>query len=141
LSARSHHDRLDKMVVQEANGWWNGDLRQHHANLRTRLKGKQARDTIPSESRLQHPRVLHRVYSDLVEPIQTQSRSGEQYILDGNTHFVKVKLLRLKSETAVAPKHLIERAEVETGKRLTYFRSDGGSEYGSNGLATYIESK
>ena len=54
---------------------------------------------------------------------------------------MKVKLLRLTSETAVALKHLIERAEVETGKRLTYSRSDGGSEYGSNDLATYIESK
>jgi len=48
--------------------------------------------------------------------------------------YVKVKLLRSKDETCKALKALIERAEVETGERVNYFRSDGGGEFGSKEL-------
>jgi Reverse transcriptase (RNA-dependent DNA polymerase)/gag-polypeptide of LTR copia-type/GAG-pre-integrase domain len=108
------------------------------------LEGKQTRDIIPKESSTKHPRILHRIYSDLCGPMQTQSRHGEFYFLtfiDGNTHYVKVKLLKSKNEACTALKTFIERAEVETGERVNYFRSDGGGEYGSKELATYFESK
>ena len=108
------------------------------------LEGKQTRDQIPKESSTKHPRILHRIYLDLCGPMQTQSRHGELYILtfiDGNTHYVKVKLLKSKAETCAALKALIEHAEVETGEHVNYFRSDGGGEYGSKELATYFESK
>ena len=108
------------------------------------LEGKQTRDEIPKESTTKHPRVLHRIYSDLCGPMQTQSRHGELYFLtfiDGNTHYVKVRLLKSKAETCALLKALIERAEVETGERVNYFRSDGGGEYGSRELAAHFESK
>ena len=76
--------------------------------------------------------------------MQTQSHQGELYILtfiDGNTHYVKVKLLKLKAETCEALKALIENAEVETGECLNYFHSDGGGEYRSKELASYFEPK
>jgi hypothetical protein len=55
--------------------------------------------------------------------------------------YVKVKLLRTKDKTCATLKAFIERAEVETGERVNYFRSDSGGEYGSKVLATYFESK
>ena len=61
--------------------------------------------------------------------------------IDGNTHYVKVKLLKSEDETCAALKALIEHAEVETGERVNYFCSDGGGEYRSKELATYFESK
>ena len=61
--------------------------------------------------------------------------------IDGNTHYIKVKLLKSKAETCTALKALIERAKVETGEHVNYFRSDGGGEYRSKELATYFESK
>ena len=76
--------------------------------------------------------------------MQTQSCHGKLYILtfiDGNTHYVKVKLLKSKAETCEVLKALIKRAEVETGEHLNYFHSDGGGEYGSKELASYFESK
>lgn len=76
--------------------------------------------------------------------METESRQREKYFLtfiDGNTHYVKVKLLRTKGETCAALKAFTERAEVETGERVNYFRSDGGGEYGSKVLAMYFESK
>jgi len=48
---------------------------------------------------------------------------------------VKVKLLRTKDKTCATLKAFIERAEVETGERVNYFRSDSGGEYGSKVLA------
>ena len=108
------------------------------------LEGKQTRDEIPKKSTTTHPRILYRIHSDLCGPMETESRQGERYFLtfiDGNTHHVKVKLLRTKDATCQALKAFIERAEVETGERVNYFRSDGGGEYGSKELATYFESK
>ena len=61
--------------------------------------------------------------------------------IDGNTHYIKVKLLKSEDKTCAALKALIECAEVETGERVNYFCSDGGGEYGSKELATYFESK
>ena len=61
--------------------------------------------------------------------------------IDGNSHYLKVKLLQLKSNTFLAIKALIERAEVETGKHINFFQSDSGGEYGSNECAAYFESK
>ena len=92
------------------------------------LEGKQTRDDIPKESTTTHPRILHHIYSDLCGPMQTQGCQGEHYFLtfiDGNTHYVKVKLLHSKDETCKALKALIERAMVETGERVNYFHSDG----------------
>ena len=92
------------------------------------LEGKQTQDDIPKESTITHPQILHRIYSDLCGPMQTQGRQGEHYFLtfiDGNTHYLKVKLLRSKDETCKALKALIERAMVETGERVNYFHSDG----------------
>ena len=108
------------------------------------LEGKQTWDEIPRESSTKHPRILHRIYSDLCGPMQMQSRQGEFYFftfIDGNTHYVKAKLLKLKSKTCTVLKALVEHAEVETGERVNYFCSDSGGEYGSKELATYFESK
>jgi hypothetical protein len=108
------------------------------------LEGKQTRDNIPKKSTTIHPRILYRIYSDLCGPMETESHQHEKYFLtfiDGNTHYVKVKLLRTKDETCAALKAFIEHTEVETGERVNYFRSDGGGEYGSKVLATYFESR
>ena len=86
------------------------------------LKGKQTRDKILKESSTKHPCILHRIYSDLCGPMKTQSRHGELYILtfiDGNTHYVKVKLLKSKAETCEALKALIERGNWRTSKLLS----------------------
>jgi hypothetical protein len=108
------------------------------------LKGKHARDTIPKETHSENHGILYRVSSDLCGPMEVQTPRGEKYFLtfiDGNSHYLKVKLLWLKSNTFSAIKALIEQAEVETGKRINFFQSDGGGEYGSNEFAAYFESK
>ena len=97
------------------------------------LEGKQTRDNILKKSTTVHPRILYHIHSDLCGPMETKSHQHEKYFLtfiDGNTHYVKVKLLRTKDETCAALKAFIEHAEVETGECVNYFCSDGSGKIG-----------
>ena len=108
------------------------------------LQGKHSRDAIPKVTHSENHGILYRVSSDLCGPMEIQTPHGEKYFLtfiDGKSHYTKVRLLRLKSDTYSAIKTLVERAEVETGKRVNFFRSDGGGEYDSKEFAAYFESK
>ncbi|MDR7986887.1 DDE-type integrase/transposase/recombinase, partial [Escherichia coli] len=96
------------------------------------------------ESDVQNPRVLHRTYSDVCGPMQTQTRSGYRYFItfiDGHSHHLVVQLMKTKDETIRHTQTYIERAEAETGERVNLFRSDGGGEYGSHALKAYFERK
>ena len=76
--------------------------------------------------------------------METQMPRREKYFLtfiDGKSHYTKVCLLQLKSNTYSAIKALIEQAKVETGKRVNFFQSNGGGEYNSKEFAAYFESK
>ena len=61
--------------------------------------------------------------------------------IDGHSRYIKVELLKTKDEAEEKLMALIEHAEVETGERVNYFRSDGGSEYSSGRFAKYLKSK
>ena len=106
------------------------------------LEGKQTQAPIPKVSNVQNPSVLHRVYLDLVGPIEPQGRNGERYFmtfLDGHSHYLKVVLLKSKNKAEEQLKSLIECAEVEIGCCINFFRSDGGREYFSDLLKKYFK--
>jgi len=82
------------------------------------------------------------VYSDLVGPIEPQGRNEECYFmtfLDGHSHYLKVVLLKSKNEAEEQLKSLIERAKVETGCCVNFFRSDGSREYSLDSLKKYFK--
>jgi len=108
------------------------------------LEGKQHRAVIPSESNVKSPRVLHRTYSDVCGPMETTAWRGYRYFvtfIDGHSHRLAVKLIKLKNELPKLNKEYLERVEAETGEHANYFRSDGGREYGSMALQDYFKSK
>jgi len=79
------------------------------------LESKQTRAPIPKVSDVQNPSVLHRVYLDLVGPIEPRGRNGERYFmtfLNSHSHYLKVVLLKSKNEAEEQLKSLIEHAEV-----------------------------
>jgi len=119
------------------------DIDSHDSSIcKACFEGKQTRAPIPKVSDVQNPSVLHRVYSDLVGPIEPQGRNGERYFmtfLDGYSHYLKVVLLKSKNEVEEQLKSLIERAKVETGCRVNFFRSDGGGEYSLDSLKKYFK--
>ena len=61
--------------------------------------------------------------------------------INGHLRYIKVKLLKTKNEAVKKLMALIERAEVEIGKRVNYFQSDGSGEYSSGWFAKYLKSK
>ena len=108
------------------------------------LEGKQHRTVIPSKSNIESPRVLHRMYLDVCGPMETTARRGYHYFvtfIDGHSHCLVVKLIKLKNEVPKLIKEYLERAEAEMGEHVNYFRSDGGREYGSTVLQDYFKLK
>ena len=108
------------------------------------LAGKQTRNRIPKESTVTNRRILYRVYSDVCGKMRVLGRKGEGYFAtftDGKSEHVTVSLMKAKDETLDNTKRYITRAEVTTGKRVNFFRSDGGGEYGSHEFKGYLDSK
>ena len=67
-------------------------------------------------------------------PMQKMTQDGHHYFMtfiDGHSRYIKVELLKTKDEAVEKLIALIEHAEVETGKQVNYFRSDGGGKYSS----------
>lgn len=74
----------------------------------------------------------------------TTSRQGYRYFItfiDGNSHFVRVCLMKTKDEAYGLTKAFVTRAEVETNSKVNFFRSDGGGEYESQRMADFFKSK
>ncbi|GBE88168.1 Retrovirus-related Pol polyprotein from transposon TNT 1-94 [Sparassis crispa] len=108
------------------------------------LHGKQTRQPIPKESDVENPHILHRTYSDVCGPMQTQTRSGHRYFItfiDGHTHHLVANLMKKKDEVLSHFKAFVERAEVETGQRANILRTDGGGEYESKEFEAYLKEK
>ena len=61
--------------------------------------------------------------------------------IDGYSHRLIVKLIKLKNEVPKLTKEYLERAEAETGECANYFCSDGGREYRSTALQDYFKSQ
>ena len=99
---------------------------------------------IPSESDVESPRVLHRMYSDVCGPMETTAQKGYCYFItfiDGYSHRLIIKLIKLKNEVPRLTREYLERAKAETGERTNYFHSDGGREYRLTVLQDYFKSK
>ena len=110
----------------------------------TCLKGKMTRQLIPNVSDFENPRILHRIYSDICGLMQKMTQDSHCYFMtfiDGHSRYIKVELLKTKDEAVEKLMALIERTEVETGKWVNYFQSDGGGEYFSGRFAKYLKSK
>ena len=100
----------------------------------TYLKDKMTQQPIPKVSNIKNPSVLHHVYNNICGPMQKMTQDSHRYFMtfiDGHSRYIKVELLKTKDEAKEKLMALIERAEVETGKQVNYFRSDGGGKYSS----------
>jgi hypothetical protein len=108
------------------------------------LKGKQTRAEIRKSTETRTDTVLGRAFSDVSGPLPTRSHAGFSYFvtfIDDLSRCVHVVGLKEKSEVERHLKAFIARAELETGLTVKVLRSDGGGEYTSTRLATYLEDK
>ena len=75
------------------------------------LEGKQHHAMIPSESNVESPRVLHRMYLDVCGPMETTTWKGYCYFvtfIDSYSHCLVVKLIKLKSKVPKLTKEYLE---------------------------------
>jgi len=66
--------------------------------------------------------------------MQKMIQNGHHYFMtfiDSHSQYIKVELLMTKDKAKKKLMALIERAEVETGEWVNYFRSNGGGGYSS----------
>ena len=110
----------------------------------TCLKGKMTQQPIPKVSDIENPCIFHHIYSNICGPMQKMAQDGHRYFMtfiDGHSRYIKVELLKTKDEAVEKLIALIECAEVETGKQVNYFQSNGGDEYSSGRFAKYLKLK
>lgn len=91
--------------------------------------------TLPQSSRL-----LFRVHSDVVGPIQTLTCSGKRYFvtfIDEASRFNKIYLISKKSDVFDCFRSYIASAERYTGQNLCILKSDRGGEYRSSRFLAY----
>lgn len=82
----------------------------------------------------QADRLLYRIHSDVVGPLQTRTPHGNRYFvtfIDEYTRFAKVYLMKNKSEVFEHFKEFMMEAERLTGQQLCILKCDRGGEYGS----------
>lgn len=74
-------------------------------------------------------RLLYRVHSDVVGPIETMTPSGKQYFvtsINDHSRYCKLYLMSNKSEVFEKFKEFLVEAERQTGQKLCVLKSDWG---------------
>jgi len=105
------------------------------------IKCKLARKPFaPTTSRATEP--LQLMYSDICGPLETAIRVGRYmvFFIDDTTRHTDEYRLKYKSEALVKFKGWKALREMESGKQVKRFRTDGGSEYTSKKFAEYLKS-
>lgn len=100
-----------------------------------KLHRKPFRSSLP-----QADRILYRVHSDVVGPIQTMTPGGNRYFvtfMDEFSRFARVYLLEQSSEVFDKFREFVVEAERHTGQRRCVLKCDRGGEYSSARFLAY----
>jgi transposase InsO family protein len=118
----------------------NGSLREEHCF--GCLLGKQHRESFGSATTSERREPLALVHSDLVGPMEVETiQSRKRYILtfiDDCTRRSWIYLIRSKDEVFHWFKVWRAMVEVQSGHKVKVLRSDGGGEYISNIMKTWM---
>jgi transposase InsO family protein len=106
------------------------------------ILGKMSRRPFSKESG-QRPvtRPLELIHTDVVGPMPTQSRKGFRYLImltDDATRYTYIYFLRQKSEVTAVFKQFKAEVEKIHGLPIIRVRMDGGGEYSSDELLTFL---
>ena len=82
------------------------------------------------------------IYTDIAGPISPVSREGCRYfqtITDDHSHFVKVYLLKQKSEAEENLRNYTKDINTQKSTKVRRIRRDNGSEFSSNSFKQYCK--
>jgi len=108
------------------------------------LKGKTTCKVIPKKYNVKNPRRLHRIFSDVCGPLNVKGYSRCCYFItfvDGYSHFMKVIPIRTKDKVSEVLTDWIICSEIETGEKVNFLRTDGGSEYIESIFQNWLRTK
>ena len=108
------------------------------------LKGKSTQSVISKKSDVDNLRRLYRLFSDVCGPFDVEGQSKCHYsvtLIDGFSHYMRVKPIRTKDEALKVLVDWITRAEVETSEKTNILRTDGGGEYMGKDFQEWLKSR
>jgi hypothetical protein len=106
------------------------------------LKGKQTCAEIQKAMESQSDDVLGHIHSDLCGKMSTRSHKGYLYFItwiNNASWKVFIAGMQEKSDTLTHFKVFMERAEVQTGKCMQHFRTDGGGKYIGGEFSKFLD--
>lgn len=89
-------------------------------------------------------RILYRIHSDVVGPLQTPTPNGNKYFvsfIDEYSRHAKIYLMKHKSEVFDKFKEFLAEAERHTGQLLCILKCDRGGEYSSSRFLAFTSSR
>jgi len=108
------------------------------------IKGKQTRAEIRKETDTRADLVLGHVFSDVCTLFSSRSHQGFLYFvtwIDDKSRKVFVNAMKEKSEVAQHLHTFVVRIELKTGQKLKVLRSDGGGEYTTGEVQSFLKEK
>lgn len=108
------------------------------------IRGKIARKPFPPKIKPTSKQVLDLLHTDLCGPMRTQTPGGNKYfltIIDDYSRYVKIYLLKNKSDTTEAMKEYIEMVKTKFERTPKTIRSDRGREYLKTSLTSIFQGK
>lgn len=108
------------------------------------MRGKSTRLPFKSQMKPRSRRIGELIYTDITGPITPISKEGYKYfqtVTDDYSHFVKVYLLKQKSEAVENLKNYIREINTQRGIKVRRIRCDNGGEFSSNDFQQYCQKK
>jgi len=108
------------------------------------IKGKQMRAEIRKETDTRADLILGCIFSDVCILFSSQSCQGFLYFItwiDDKSRKVFVSVMKEKSEVAQHLRTFVACVELETGQKLKVLRSDGGGEYTTGEVQSFLKEK
>lgn len=108
------------------------------------LVGKQRRTSFPINASYRAEEVLDLVHGDICGPISPATPGCKRYFLlvvDDNSRFMWVALLRSKDEALESFQKISKRAEAEANRKVKALRTDRGGEFNSKRFAAYCDER
>jgi len=108
------------------------------------IKGKQTRAKIQKETDMRADLVLGRVFLDVCILFSSRSHQGFLYFvtwIDDKSRKVFVSTMKEKSKVAQHLRTFVARIELETSQKLKVLCSDGGGEYTTREVQSFLKEK
>lgn len=105
-------------------------------------EGKLTRKPFPKASSTKSSALLDLIHTDLAGPLEVSTPRGNRYVMtmiDDHSKYTIIYLLKHKSEAFEKIREYVHHVQNKFGRKPKVLRCDGGGEYSSTHLLTYLK--